>query len=334
MKPLVLAANPVQRFYRGGPRIAALRGEPPVEEHVPEDWVGSTTAVHGSGQDGLSSTQEGALLADLVASEPEAYLGPRASVLALLVKLLDAGERLPVHLHPDGAFARERLGAPRGKTEAWYVVSADDSDPCVWLGFRHDVDDETLAGWVERQDTEALLDALHRIPVSAGDALFVPAGLPHAIGEGLLICELQEPSDLSVLLEWRGFDLGGADPYLGLGVSGAVGATRREPLPEDELERLGGSRGAGGRPGVERLLPPEADAFFRLERIRPSAGSTPLPPELSVLVVLDGQGRLVTEEGELALRRGATALVPWGAGSSRLEGELDVLRCLPPELPS
>ena len=50
-----------------------------------------------------------------------------------------------------------------------------------------------------------MLGALHRVPVAAGDAIFVPAGMPHAIGEGLLIVELQEPTDLSVLLEWEGF---------------------------------------------------------------------------------------------------------------------------------
>ena len=298
---------------------------------MPEDWVGSTTSVHGSGRDGLSRVEDGSLLANALAAGPEAWLGPGRDNLALLVKLLDAGERLPVHLHPDRALAREHLGAACGKTEAWYVVSADAEEPCVWLGFAHSVDDATLADWVERQDVEALLGAMNRVPVSGGDVLFVPAGLPHAIGEGLLICELQEPSDLSVMLEWRDIELDGGDPYLGLGVQGALAATRRDPVSPEQMARLREGRGFDEeRPGVEQLLPREADAFFRLERIKP-AGSSALPRELSVLVVLDGEGRLVTEEGDLALRRGNTAIVPWGTGDGVLEGEVEVLRCMPPD---
>lgn len=294
-----MPANPVERFYRGGARIAELRGERVRGERVPEDWVGSTTTVHGSEELGLSRVEDGTLLGDLIPTG-----------IPLLVKLLDAGERLPVHLHPDGDFARRRLAAPCGKTEAWFVISAEGPDPCVWLGLREAVGDDELREWVEGQDIEALLGALNRVPVQAGDALFVPAGQLHAIGEGVLICELQEPSDLSLLFEWGGFDLGGADPYLGLGLAGALDATRREPFSPARL--------AG------RLLPPEADEFFRLERI---AGSSTLSRELSILVVLDGEGRLLSGGDELALRRGVTVLVP---GGGELEGDLDVLRCMPP----
>src|SRR5205823_4844078 len=130
----------------------------------------------------------------------------------LLVKLLDAGERLPVHYHPDDDFAR-RHGFAHGKTEAWLVVEAEPG-AAVWLGFRDEIDRDALR---ERLDREELLALLHEQPVSAGGYVFVPAGVPHAIGEGILIVELQQPSDLSVLLEWSAFGLDGGldlDPEL------------------------------------------------------------------------------------------------------------------------
>lgn len=329
MKPLALPPNPVQRFYRGGARIADFRGVPSAGDHAPEDWVGSLTAVHGSADDGVGRLDSGELLTELAARDPEGLLGPPGP--GLLVKLLDAGERLPVHFHPDRRFARDRLGAACGKTEAWFVISTE-PDACVWLGLTRAVDAETLGGWVERQDKEALLGALNRVPVEPGDAIFVPAGRLHAIGEGVLICELQEPSDLSVLFEWRDFDLDG-DPYLGLGLPGALAAVRRDGLTAGDLRRLRGNRG-GGRSDVQRLFPREADAFFRAERIRLSVGALPLPHELSVLVVLEGEGLLTTREGRIELRRGVTALIPWAAGDAVLEGELDLLRCMPPEVPA
>jgi mannose-6-phosphate isomerase len=336
VRPLPLPANPLRRFYRGGRRIAELRGLADVDDRAPEDWVGSVTTAFGSDRHGLSRLEDGRTLADAIGAEPEAFLGPErarrgSADPALLVKLLDAGERLPVHFHPDRAFARRHLASPYGKSEGWVVVGAEGADAALFLGLREPVDHPTLADWVKRQDTAALLAALNRVPTKAGDTFFVPAGMLHAIGEGLMIVELQEPSDLSVLLEWDGFEIDGhTEGHLGLGFGTALLAAERDRLDPDGLRRLSGSRRVDARPGVERLFPPEADEFFRAERIRPRP-SSPLPQEFSILVVLGGTGRLATEAGELRLRRGATVLLPWAAGEGALEGQLDVLRCLPPE---
>jgi mannose-6-phosphate isomerase len=334
VRPFPLPANPMPRFYRGGSRIAALRGVRAGDERAPEDWVGSVTTAFDSTRVGLSRLEDGRMLADAIAADLEAFLGPghvAGRDPALLVKLLDAGERLPVHFHPDRGFARRHLAAPFGKSEGWVVVAAEGVDAAVFLGLREAVELDTLADWVERQDTAAMLAALNRIPAAPGDTFFVPAGTLHAIGEGLLIVELQEPSDLSVLLEWEGFEIDGpAEGHLGLGFGTVLRAADREPLRPSELRHLSTRRVEDGHPGVERLFPAEADAFFRAERIRP-APSWPLPREFSILVVLEGAGRLETEAGDLPLGRGATVLVPWGAGEGALEGPLDVLRCLPPE---
>ena len=121
----------------------------------------------------------------------------------------------------------------------------------VHLGFTRDVDPEELAVWVERQDAAAMLGALHALAVSEGDAVLVPAGLPHAIGPGLLVVELQEPTDLSVLLEWTGFDVDGErDGHLGVGFDEALtaqGFALEAEYPEMRLWRLASSHvGKGG----------------------------------------------------------------------------------------
>jgi mannose-6-phosphate isomerase len=192
MRPVVLPPNGIPRFYLGGPEIAALRGGEPAGERVPEDWVGSTTTVFGDDELGLSRLPDGTLLRDAAAADPVAYLGPhhaarRGPDPALLVKLLDAGERLPVHVHPDDAFARRTLRTRYGKTEAWIVIATTKADASVAAGFRADVAPETLERWVRDQDHDAMLGALNPLPVKPGDAIFVPAGTPHAIGDGVLI---------------------------------------------------------------------------------------------------------------------------------------------------
>jgi mannose-6-phosphate isomerase len=334
MQPIRLAANPVPRFYRGGAAIAEFRGAAVGGEMAPEDWVGSVTATFGSDGEGLTRLEDGRTLRAAVADDPDGFLGPRHAAAyganpALLVKLLDAGERLPVHCHPSREFALRHLGCPYGKTEAWVITGTRGAAPVVHLGFREDADLAGLAGWVAEQRVGPLLASLNTVQVAPGDTVLVPAGTPHAIGEGVLLVELQEPTDFSVLLEWDGFAVDGRrDGHLGLGFDLALGSLDRAGLGQADLARLRGGRGLV-RPGVEWLLPAEADQFFRAERLRPEP-SAPLEAAFSILVVTAGSGRLETGAGALDLARGDTVLVPFAAGPGAVTGDLEAVRCLPP----
>ncbi|WP_456789648.1 class I mannose-6-phosphate isomerase [Cellulomonas sp. P5_C5] len=326
MKPLFLPANqPADRFYAGGRQIAGLRGGGPAASHEPEDWVGSTTSVFRQEPVGLTVLPDGRLLRDAVESDPVSWLGAThvaayGSDPALLVKLLDAGQRLPVHAHPDVPFAAEHLGLAHGKTEAWVVL-----EPArVHLGFVRDVGVEELVGWVRTQDTDAMLGAMHVLDLDAGDAVLVPAGLPHAIGQGALVVELQEPTDLSILLEWSGFEIDGAtDGHLGLGFDVALAAVDRRGWSADEIAHLRGATAASAGD-----LLPDAAAFFRVERW---TGPHRVDAGLAVLVVVDGTGTLVTDDGSAPLRRGHTVLLPAATGAVTLRGDdLEVVVCRPP----
>jgi mannose-6-phosphate isomerase len=333
----VLKPNQLPRFYSGGAAIASFRGLD-VSGDGPEDWVASTTTLFGEEQAGLSTLPDGRRLRDAIEQDPQYFLGPEhvaayGADTGLLVKLLDAGQRLPVHCHPDQAYSRACLGSSHGKTEAWVVLAADGPDPCVYLGFREAISAAGLAGWVARQDVAALIGALHKVPVAAGDGVLVPAGTPHAIGSGVLITELQEPTDLSILLEWSGFvDDGGKSGTLGLGYDRALAAVDRSGWDTGRLaaavHRPAPAASAGG---ITPLLPPAADSFFRADRLRPGDGDLELPAGYAVWVVAGGRGTVATEgDGRLDLREGMTVLIPYAAGPARLSGAIDVIRCRPP----
>jgi mannose-6-phosphate isomerase len=331
MRPIRLPANQSRRFYRGGEGIARFRGTTFAGDHVPEDWVGSTTSILDESPSGLSALPDGRLLRDAVAADPEGFLGPDHLATfgadpAVLVKLLDAGERLPVHCHPDTELARERLGSRYGKSEAWLILAGG----TLHLGFRDDVDPETLRGWFDTQDATAMLAASNELAVAPGDCVFVPAGTPHSIGEGVFMVEVQEPSDLGVMLEWQGFVEAGA-ATMGLDLETALGAVRRTAVSPDELAAW--SRRSGNapelRPGARVVLPPEAEDFFRAEWLRPDP-ATELEAGWSILVVVGGSGVLATEDGETRLARGDTLLVPYAAGAGELTGGVEAVRCLPP----
>ena len=320
--PLILPPNQFHRFYAGGARIDALRGAPAGEDGRPEDWIGSTTTAFGEESEGLSRVADGRLVRDLVDADPEALLGPEhvgrfGADPGLLVKLLDAGERLPVHVHPGRDFARSHLGSRWGKTEAWLILDAEPG-ASVHVGLREPIDAATLRRWVDDQDAGEMLAALHELPVRAGDAILVPAGTLHAIGAGILLLELQEPTDLSVLVEWRRFGVNSGAEHLELGWSEALAAADRTPADPAAFTAAPG-----------RLLPQAADPYFRAERLRNGAECE---PSFAVLVALAGAATLHTERGgKLALIAGTTALVPYAAGTTILTGDLEAIRCLPPD---
>src|SRR5580765_3573611 len=187
MRPMRLAPNLIDHFYRGGAKIAALRGLTGVGERQPEEWVAATVTRFGEAELGLARVEDGTLLRDLVAADPAGWVGPDAVAgrfgpadTGVLVKLLDAGQRLLVHVHPDRSFAASHLGCPYGKTEAWLVLDADPG-AAVYLGWRDDVDPGELAQRRDAQDGAWMLERMHRIEVSRGDGVLVPAGTVHAI---------------------------------------------------------------------------------------------------------------------------------------------------------
>jgi mannose-6-phosphate isomerase len=187
-----------------------------------------------------------------------------------------------------------------------------------------------VQGWVERQDPAEMLAAMNRVPVAAGDAVLVPAGTLHAIGAGILLLELQEPTDLSVLLEFERFGVDSGAEHLQLGWDVALSALDRgRSDPRDLTTTVATGQEARA---VQPLLPAVAGPYFRAERLRAEQGPVELEPAFAVLVAVDGAGTLRTERGgELELRRGLTALVPYGAGHTSILGAVDVIRCLPPE---
>jgi mannose-6-phosphate isomerase len=326
--PIKLGSNqPPARFYLGGRQIAAFRDVPGAGSHVPEDWVGSVTTVAGEDLLGLTVLPNGRLLRDELAGDPVAWLG-RDHVDAhgadplVLVKLLDAGQRLPVHAHPDDAWASSHVGHAHGKAEAWYILEPGE----VFLGLREAITSEALESMVAAQDVESLLGLLHRREVARGDTVYVPPGTLHAIGEGTFLAEVQQPEDLSILLEWRDFEIDGAVAgHLGVGFATAITAIDRRALVEADVDALITS----GRTGTS-VLSPESSTYFRADH-HVVNGRVDITQGFAILIVTEGDLELVAADGSLAAPRGSTILVPHAAGRVSLAGHGAALLFRPPD---
>lgn len=321
-RPLVLAANPIDHFYRGGDRIAALRGFAQTHEYQPEEWLGATVTRAGAEDTGigLARTADGEVLRDLVIADPRGWLGERSDAAwregdtGLLVKLLDARQRLPVHVHPGRSFAASHLDCPYGKTEAWIVLEAEPGS-AFHVGWREPVDDDELARRRDAQDSAWMLAHMHRIEARRGMGVLVPAGTAHAIGAGILLAEVQEPTDFSVLLEWSVTTATRDESHLGLGFDTAMASVSAAAL--DAPERLVAHTDLDApAAGAVSLLPPAADPYFRAHR----AGDGARVEAGFAVVLALGAATIEGSGGALDVSRGAVVAVPAAFGDWRVAG--------------
>ena len=295
-----LQVNRVRRMYLGGGRIDAFTGwTPDCSDGVPrpEDWLASTTtAFNGRVEiegEGLGRLEDGRRVADVVGTLP------------ILVKLLDSDERLVIQAHPTVPFAKAFMNSSVGKTECWYFLPGTASDACVYLGFKPGITRERWVAAFDRfnnrsfdqseQSNNELLDCLHRVPVKAGDFVFVDGGVPHAIGAGCFMIELQEPSDLMVVAERftpSGREIPAAKLHGGLGFEKMFDVYSYEPLEYEELCRRYVRFGEGAAAdGPRQILGPDLTDKFELWCVAGGESLT-LGGVGAVAVVTEGEGAL------------------------------------------
>ncbi|MFB2598100.1 phosphoheptose isomerase [Herbiconiux sp. P17] len=334
MKPAALAPNLIDHFYRGGDRIARLRGIEQTSEFQPEEWLAATVSRAGQGDIGLARTEDGDLLRDLVAGDPAAWVGAdhadaaNASDTGILVKLLDARQRLPVHVHPSRSFAASHLDCPYGKTEAWFVLDAEPGS-AVHVGWNQSVDRDELDRRRDAQDSEWMLSRMNRIEVSRGMGVLVPAGTVHAIDAGIFVAEVQEPTDFSIVLEWSITTSTREESHLGLGFDEVMPAVSTDALGPDALTALISRSDLDGRSDrAQSMLAPAADPYFRVLHAAPVTRGVPIAAGFSVVLVLAGDGVLAGNE-EIPVHSGQVLAVPAGFGDWEVLGAASVLVASP-----
>ena len=297
----------------GGKRLKEVFGK-----DAPDETAGESLEV--SCVPGLESRcADGRPLPELIRRYGQALTGTSFhGDFPLLLKLLDAREALSVQVHPGVAYAKAHYGK-RGKNEAWVVLDARPGARLI-CGFKDGVTREAVARAADGSD--AIEPLLRHIAVRPGDALFIPEGTVHAIGDGLLLYEIQQSSDLTFrLYDW--------------GRTGRDGRPRALHLRES-LDVIR----ADSRPAVSRPVPVNAGAagrcelllgtpYFKLERLSACNGFQiePDKTQFSILTALM-DGTLAWDGGALALPKGATALLPAEGFSLRYSGE-SALLCRP-----
>ena len=192
--PLLFEPN-LHEVVWGGKKLTKWKQLPAHEQPVGESWevscVPQSVSVIANGE------AKGMDLASYIAQQPAAVLGKGVAKaydnqLPLLVKFIDAKRNLSIQVHPNDEMAA-RLFHKKGKSEMWYVISAEPG-ACLYAGFKTPINAQEYRRLIAEGDITTVL-AKHR--VHPGDVFYIPAGRVHAIGEGIVLAEIQQSSDLT-----------------------------------------------------------------------------------------------------------------------------------------
>lgn len=351
--PIALIPNKTWRGYAGGRELDRFRGiYPGADDSCPEAWVGSVTPVQRPREDkpnlGLGEARFGGgtvLVRDLIAQHAEDILGAEhlkkyGAHPQILVKLLDAEKQLGLQCHPTRAFAKAHYNLPYGKTESWYVLALRDDSPVrpyVLLGFKDGITKEDFAKGYYAGDIAAMEDCLHKFYVQPGEMYFVDGGAPHAIGPGVLVVEVQEPSDITIGARRRQFD----DPAeqekqdnLLLDTYVYDGGTEEEIAQRWRIAPQALKTDAAGCESL--LLGSDQTPYFAITRINAAGAFAPKDTgRVRIAIVTRGEGVLHCGGQTFATKRGDEWLLPATAGEIVYEGkggELEVVLSHPPEV--
>lgn len=251
---IMLPPNRVWRTYPGGKTLDIMEGKSdPEDTHFPEDWIGSTTRAINIGREEM--TEEGLAMVDLdeehislkalCEKAPNEMLGERhvekyGLITHFLLKYLDSAIRLHIQCHPTIPFAKKHLNSNSGKTEAYIILGFREEivDPYIYLGFQNPPSKEEFKRIIEEQDIDAMLGCFEKIPVKEGDVFIVPGGLPHAIGEGVFMIELMEPTDWVARIEFErgGYVLPEASRFMDRGIDFALSMFNYNAISPEEIK--------------------------------------------------------------------------------------------------
>lgn len=230
----------------------------------------------------------------------------------ILIKLIDAKQRLSVQVHPDDDYARKTAGQ-YGKTELWYVVDAEDNAE-LYCGFSKELTRCELIRYIRQN---SLPDVLKSYRVKKGDVFFIPAGTIHAIGAGIVIAEIQQNSTLT----YRVYDYGRRDAdgnMRPLHIEQALDVTSLKP-PAKAYD-------FGGHLGRCR--------YFVVDKIDIDSLYFASAPQNSFvhLLILDGEGTLSDHCSQISFRKGDSLFICAGTGSFSIRGRCQALQTQVPEI--
>ncbi len=314
MYPLLLKP-PIKDYLWGGTKLKTEFGFSTEKEIAAEAWM---LSCHKDGKNlVINGEHKGKTINEVLEIWGRNALGERAekfSYFPILIKLIDAKQKLSIQVHPDDEYALAVEGE-YGKTEMWYVVDCEQGAELIY-GFKNDISKEEFE---RRIKDNTLTEVCNFVPVNKGDVFFIDAGTLHAIGEGILIAEVQQNSNTTYRVSDYG-RLGADGKPRELHIDKALDVTKLEKpsMPYGSVGKIT----AKGDDSYRELA---CCDLFTTGVISLRKNFTIETNESFVsLIVLDGELTLKWDDGEIEAQKGDSIFIPAGFKTS-LQGNGEIL---------
>ncbi len=310
----IVRLHPVYKDYLwGGNRLRELYGIETEEKVIAESWE---LSAHPAGCSKVADgSYRGKNFNEYLTAIGKEALGWKCQPydrFPMLVKFIDATDKLSIQVHPDDSYALPYEN-DYGKNEMWYILDAEE-DAFVYLGFERDTTREEVE---QRIENGSLAEILHKVPVQKGDSIFVPAGQVHAIGAGVLILEVQQSSNATYrLYDYNRKDKDGKQRPLHLEKAFAnmcFAASEEKGKPSGKWQQ--------GKGYEKQLL--EQCKYFSVWAYRVDGQAEFVMDDSTFwsIVIVSGEGMIETENERKAFRAGDSFFLPAGRKVVKINGE-------------
>lgn len=306
-----LFCEPIYKDYIwGGEKLKSIYNKNTPFQKTAESWE---IASNKNGESVIKNgTHEGRTLTDLFndINIKKFIFGNRCEYLEkfpLLIKFIDANQNLSIQVHPDDEYAKTKEN-DIGKTEMWYIMDCK-KDAKLICGVKN-ITNEDKNEKLREKDIEKYLNY---VSVEKGDVIYIPAGTVHAIMEGLIICEIQQNSDLTYrLYDWNRVGNDGKPRQLHLDKAIDVSDVINSQKPK-----------ATNKAGYETIIESE---YFKVDKavVKSSVKLETNKDTFYAVNVVEGSGKVITDK-EYKLRAGDSFIIPAYLGEFSLQGDMEVL---------
>lgn len=323
--PLLFEPILKERIW-GGQKLGKLFNRQLTGDKIGESW---DVACHNNGTSIVSNGRyKGKSLDELIEKFGRCLLGDsledkHIEKFPLLIKMLDASDVLSVQVHPDDEYAALKENGELGKTEMWYIVDAEPGAH-LYFGIKSGTTPEEFRKAIVEGNVEPYLCS---VDVKNGDVLYIPAGMVHAIGAGIVICEIQQNSDTTYrVFDWNRIDDDGNPRELhiekALDVIDFDGRHSKEKAKGIEVMEDGGKR--------TYLV---ACPYFAVEKleVKESIEEIAKGDKFYILTILEGQGSIEYNNGKQSFERGDSIMIPASLGYYSINGKCTVLKSYIPD---
>lgn len=300
MYPLLLSST-LKDYLWGGNRLKTEYGFKSDFEKIAEAWV--LSCHEGDESTVLNGELKGKTLNEAISIFGKDCLGKNCEkfeYFPLLIKLIDAKQKLSIQVHPDDDYSTKNEGE-YGKTEMWYIVDCEDNAKLIY-GLDREVSKEELEKYINE---DRITEICKYVPVKKGDVFFIPAGTVHAIGEGILIAEVQQNSNITYRVSDYG-RLGADGKPRELHKQKALDVINLSPTPQNTENSNASHKISGG------VLHDLAKCKYFTAQCLELDGNTELCNEDSFMsvLILEGNGKLRYQNSVIEFSKGYSFFVP------------------------